>query len=81
MLANILRDAELLKSVPDVLGPFMQYFEDARRALASGRARRKTVTAAIAHAADFRTWQSLVREGGLTRGQAARLMSALVEAA
>lgn len=81
MLTNVLRDAEFLESIPEVFGPFMQYFEDARRALGAGRPRRKTVTAAIAHAADFRTWRSLVREGGLSRAQAVRLMSRLVETA
>ena len=57
------------------------YWAQARRRLASGRPRRKTVSAAIAHAVDFRTWQSLVREGGLSRAQATRLMTSLVEAA
>jgi AcrR family transcriptional regulator len=81
MLANILRDAELVDAVPDAMEPLLDFFAKARRALAKGRPRRKTMTAAIAHAVDFRTWRSLVREAGLSRAQAVRLMSALVESA
>src|SRR5436190_4776604 len=81
MLANILRDAYLVEGVRDAMVPMEAFLAEARRQLSSGLPRRKTVSAAVAHAVDFRTWQSLVREGGLTRGQAGRLMSALVEAA
>jgi AcrR family transcriptional regulator len=81
MLANILRDAELVDAVPDAMEPLLGFFAEARRALAAGRPRRKTMTAATAHAVDFRTWRSLVREGGLSRAQAVRLVSALVDSA
>ena len=81
MWANILRDAELVDAVPAALEPTEEYLDEVRRRLGAGRPRRKTVTAAIAHAVDFRTWQSLVRDGGLSRAQAVRLMSALVEGA
>jgi AcrR family transcriptional regulator len=81
MLANVLRDAELVDSVPDAMQPLLAFLEEARRRLAAGRPRRRTVTAAVRHAVDFRTWQSLVREGGLSRAQAARLMASLVESA
>ena len=81
MWANIFRDAELVDAIPDALKPFEGYLEEAGRRLAVGRPRRKTVAAAIAHALDFRTWRSLVRDGGLSRAQAVRLMSALVESA
>ena len=81
MLANIVRDADLVDAVRENMGPMEALFDGARRRLAAGRPRRKTVSAAVAHAVDFRTWQSLVREGGLTRGQAARLMASLVESA
>jgi hypothetical protein len=40
-----------------------------------------SVSAAIAHAVDFHTWRSLVGEGGLSRAQAVRLVSAMIEAA
>lgn len=81
MLANILRDRALSEVVDDAMAPLKEFWAQARRRLATGRPRRKTVSAAVAHAIDFRTWQSLVREGGLSRAQAARLMASLVESA
>ena len=81
MLTNIHRDAQLLDVVSDTMKPMRDYLDDARRTLASGWPRRKAVNAAIAHAVDFRTWQSLVRDGGLTRAQAVELVSAMVERA
>ncbi len=44
-------------------------------------ARRALLNAAIRHAIDFRTWESLVQHGGITAAQGARLMRALVEGA
>jgi AcrR family transcriptional regulator len=81
MLANVFRDAELVDAVPGAMRPMLDFFDDARRALAKGWPRRKAVAAAIAHATDFRTWRSLVREGGLSRAEAVRLLSAMVERA
>jgi AcrR family transcriptional regulator len=81
MLTNILRDRAVSENVREAMAPLDEFWEQARRRLAAGLPRRKTVSAAIRHAVDFRTWQSLVREGGLSRGQAARLMASLVESA
>jgi AcrR family transcriptional regulator len=81
MQSNILRDAELVDAVPQTMKPMLDYFARARRSLSAGLPRRKTVTAAIAHAVAFRTWQSLVREGGLTRTQAVELVCAMVASA
>jgi AcrR family transcriptional regulator len=81
MLANIFRDAELVDSVPEAMQPILDFFQEARLALSAGWPRRKAVTAAIAHAVDFRTWRSLVRDGGLSRGQAIELVTAMVERA
>lgn len=81
MLANVSRDAELVDVVRDAMDPWLELFERARRSLAAGRPRRKTVAAAIAHAVDFRTWRSLVRDGGLNRPQAIALVTAMVESA
>jgi AcrR family transcriptional regulator len=81
MWANIFRDAELVDAVPENLKLLEDYLEEAARRLAAGRPRRKTVTAAARHAVAYRTWESLVRDGGLSRAQAVRLMSALVESA
>ena len=58
-----------------------------RRPASSQRAGRAAaggascVTAALRHAIDFPTWHSLVPRGRLTRAQAVRLASALVESA
>jgi AcrR family transcriptional regulator len=81
MQANIIRDAELVEAVQPNLEPMLEYLTEARSVLARGWPRRKAVTAAIAHALDFRTWQSLVREGGVSRAEAVRLLSAMVERA
>jgi len=42
---------------------------------------RRRAAAAIGHAVSFPTWQSLVRQHGLSDGEAAALMAALVESA
>jgi AcrR family transcriptional regulator len=81
MLANVFRDAELVDVVRDAIDPWVEFFERARRALAAGRPRSKTVAAAIAHAVDFRTWRSLVRDGGLSRAEAIALVTAMVDSA
>jgi AcrR family transcriptional regulator len=81
MLANIFRDAELVDAVPMAMEPMLEYLAEARRVLAGGWPRRKAVSAGIAHAVDFRTWRSLVRDGGLKRDQAIELVGAMVERA
>jgi AcrR family transcriptional regulator len=81
MLANIVRDRQLSDTVSQAAAPMDAFLDEARRSLGRGLPRRKTVSAAIRHAVDFRTWQSLVRDGGLSRAQAARLMASLVESA
>jgi AcrR family transcriptional regulator len=78
MWDNVLRDRELVASIPPALQPFRDYIDDAVRVLAQGRTRRKLVRAALRHAVDLRTWQSLVRDGGLTRADAVALMSAML---
>src|SRR3954471_10657967 len=52
MLANVLRDEELVDSVPLAMEPLRAYLAEVRRELASGLPRRKTVRAAVAHAVD-----------------------------
>ena len=80
MWANVLRDQEFIKAIGPALRPLTVYLDDAARVLARGRPRRKVVAAATRHAVDFRTWQSLVAEGGLSRGQAIALMAAMLAA-
>jgi AcrR family transcriptional regulator len=83
MMTNVLRDAELVASVPATLVPFQIYIEEAVRLLGSGwgvrGARRTLLLAIIRHAVDFRTWESLIQRGGISHVQAARLMRALAE--
>ena len=83
MWANVLRDVDLVPSLPSTLAPFERHLDDVADLLASGRgargARRALLKAAIRHAIDFRTWESLVQRGGITASQGARLMRALVE--
>ncbi len=43
--------------------------------------RRRRVEAAIGHALEFSTWQSLARGQGLKRADAVALMTAMVDAA
>jgi AcrR family transcriptional regulator len=85
MWRNILRDVELVPAIPKAMAPFERQLDEAVQQLAAGWGargnRRAVVTAAIRHAIDFRTWESLVQRGGLTGSQGARLMRELVEAA
>jgi AcrR family transcriptional regulator len=64
---------------------FFAYFEAVHAALMTGlrqrgRARAR-VSGAIAHAINFNTWRSLVREQQLTADEAAMLTTAMVQAA
>ena len=85
MWARILRDRELNDTVERHLGPFNDYVAGAARVLAAGWGargnRKKVVDAAVRHAVDFGTWQSLAGEGLITRAQAVKLMTALVDTA
>lgn len=80
MWANVLRDEEFVKVITPVLAPFREYLDEAARVLARGRPRRRAVAAGARHAVDFRTWQSLVADGGLRRDQAIALMAAMLAA-
>ena len=83
MWANILRDAELVPAIPKALAPWERHLDAMVALLASGwgarGARRGLLHAAIRHAVDFRTWQTLVQHSGISSLQGARLMRALVE--
>jgi len=80
MLANVLRDAELLPSLRDVIEPGLgAYSRAVRQALGRpyGRSRRE-VDAAIRVATDFYVWRSLAPLGD---DEAAELAAGLVELA
>jgi AcrR family transcriptional regulator len=84
MLANVIRDSELIPSLSDALQRTMgPYSQAAAEALATGwegrqRNHRKQL-AVLELALHFHTWQTLTRSGGLTNKEAAGLMSELVE--
>jgi AcrR family transcriptional regulator len=85
MLENLFRDEMMVPLVRERFAAFRGYFVGARDALMAGRglrgvARRRT-RAALGHAIAFSTWNSLVREQGLTDAEAATLLGALVAAA
>jgi AcrR family transcriptional regulator len=83
MLVNVTRDAE---SVPALIRERTQQRREATVAAllhgrrSRGRARAREA-AAIAHAHDFATWRSLVRQHGLEPDEVVELMAALVAAA
>jgi AcrR family transcriptional regulator len=85
MWARILRDRELVATVDRHLAPFNDYVEGAARVLSAGwgvrGSRKRVLTAAVRHAVDFATWQSLAGNGQVSGRQAVRLMTALVESA
>ncbi len=83
MIANVLRDVDLVAAVRPQFAPFLAYMEAAHALLMTGRRgrgrRTRRAQAAIGHAISFTTWRSLVREQGCTIDEAVDLMSRLVE--
>jgi AcrR family transcriptional regulator len=83
MLSNVLRDAELLDFARDAVAPLHAYLEEAVEILAIGRQvrgrRRQLLRGALRHALAFSTWHSL-STNGIGRSDAAKLVTALVEA-
>ena len=84
MFSNVLRDAELVDFARDALVPFHAYLEEAAEILTVGRPvrgrRRQLLAGALRHALAFSTWHSLAASG-ITRADAAKLVTALVDAA
>ena len=82
MMENLFRDEELNPTLKRTFAAFYDYMDGARAILMKGRglkgAARRRVQAAIGHALAFSTWRSLVRDQGLSAGQAVELMCALV---
>jgi AcrR family transcriptional regulator len=82
MLANVLRDASTMDAVNRNAQVYRDFISDIARPLAAGLAPRRTLArTACRHALEFPTWQSLVREGGVSTRAAVELMTALVQAA
>jgi AcrR family transcriptional regulator len=84
MLTNVLRDAELVGLARDAVAPLHAYLEEAAETLTSGRQargqKRQLLKRALRHALAFPTWRSL-SANGIGRTDAAKLITALVEAA
>jgi AcrR family transcriptional regulator len=85
MMENLLRDEALSETVRRSFRAFRQFMAAAVEILLAGRGvrgrARKRTLAAIGHALDFTTWQSLTRDQGLDDPDAIGLMLGLVEAA
>jgi len=84
MFSNVLRDAEVVDFARDAVAPLHAYLEEAAEILTIGRQvrgrRRHLVRGALRHALAFSTWRSL-STNGIERTDAAKLTTALVEAA
>lgn len=83
MLAHLLRDAEQLPTLADVLAPMHAYLDAVVELLGFGwddTARSRLLQTALAHAVEFRTWQSLAARG-LHDSEIAELMGRFVAAA
>jgi AcrR family transcriptional regulator len=84
MFSNVLRDAELVDFARDAMTPLHAYLEEAAEILTIGRRvrgrRRQLVSGALRHALAFSTWHSF-SANGIGRADAAKLATALVEAA
>jgi AcrR family transcriptional regulator len=84
MYSNVLRDAELVDAARDAVAPLQAYLDEAADALIAGRRargrKRQLLEGALRHAVAFSTWHSLTTNG-IGRADAAKLVTALVEAA
>src|SRR5688500_2774774 len=84
MFNNVLRDAEVVDFAHDAVAPLNAYLDEGAEVLLAGRQvrgrRRQLVEGALRHALAFSTWRSL-SANGIGRSEAAKLTTALVEAA
>jgi AcrR family transcriptional regulator len=84
MFSNVLRDAELVEFAHDAVAPLSAYLEEAAEILIIGRRvrrrRRQLLGRALRHALAFSTWRSL-KANGISRSDAVKLTTALIEAA
>ena len=85
MMSLVIRDAPLVESMSAQTQARIAFFDQLAAILMRGRRlrgkRRARVEAAIGHALALSTWQSLVREQGLTNREAVDLMAGMVERA
>jgi len=82
MMANLVRDAQVMPLVLEIAQPYLQHWERMRYVLATGWGvadeRLALLLAALGHALDFQTWRSLVRQQGLGDEQAVEVMVRMV---
>jgi AcrR family transcriptional regulator len=82
MIANLVRDAQVMPLVLEIARPYLQHWERMRYVLATGWGvadeRLALLLAALGHALDFQTWRSLVRQQGLGDEQAVEVMVKMV---
>jgi AcrR family transcriptional regulator len=78
-VALFARDARVHATTAEFFAADVARLEAFRDAAAAGWPRRKAVRAAIGHAFELETWQSLVRRHRLTRQQAVDAMIAFVK--
>ncbi len=85
MMDKLLRDAQTVEVVDELMGGYRALLDQAVEILMHGRGLRGNAAmrtrAAIGHALAFRTWQDLTRTRGLEDDRAAELMARLVAAA
>jgi AcrR family transcriptional regulator len=85
MLENTSRDSTFVPAMATARKVFLGYLDAVADALAAGRrergAARRRTRAALGHAVSFATWQSLIRQQGLTQSQAVAVMAAMIEGA
>ena len=83
MWTRVLRDRDLVPTIDETLQPFNDYVARAGRVLSAGWGlrgrRRRLLEAAVLHAVDFSTWQSLMSRGDISRDEAVALMTRLVD--
>ena len=80
MLANLIRDEDRVDVLKALFAAFWAYLDEVARSLAPPRP-AKRLRAVVRHAVDFRTWQSLTRDNGLSDREAVDLMVALARGA
>jgi hypothetical protein len=82
MMSNIVREAPVKPVLLEVAEPYFRHWERMRYVLATGWGvgdeRLALLMAALGHALDFQTWQSLVRQQGLSDEQAVEAMAGMV---
>ncbi|MGH3144211.1 MAG: TetR/AcrR family transcriptional regulator [Rubrobacter sp.] len=85
MMSKVIRDAPSHPLTRELVEPYFQHWERMRGVLAVGWGvrgkKRELLLAAIGHALDFQSWQSLARQQGLADERVVELMAGMVRCA